>query len=158
MTNPGANSETSTNGKVGGSASMNSETSTNGKVRGSASALRRRFMTRPRYVQKGGGRNLIVMGLAATVISLILTGFSLAIYHNSGDIYLDRSRPGFLPDEAEIDEPDNPVDEFNFQKNGTLNADVLDDYLKNLDLELQALDGYADPFSVEALSDETLGL
>ena len=51
-----------------------------------------------------GGRNLVILGVAATVIAIITTGVSLLIYHNSGDIYLDRSRPGFLPDEEEAEE------------------------------------------------------
>ena len=53
-----------------------------------------------------GGWNLIIMGLISIVIATATTGISLAIYHNSGDIYLDRSRPGFLPDEEEIEEDD----------------------------------------------------
>ena len=43
-----------------------------------------------------GARNLMIMGVAAILVALATTGVSMAIYHNSGDIYLDRSRPGFL--------------------------------------------------------------
>ena len=46
-----------------------------------------------------GGRNLVLLGVGSILIAFIMTGVSLAVYHNSGDIYLDRSRPGFLPDE-----------------------------------------------------------
>ena len=55
-----------------------------------------------------GGRNLVILGVLAIVVALLTTTISLIIYHNSGDIYLDRSRPGFLPDEEETknDEPD----------------------------------------------------
>ncbi len=52
--------------------------------------------------QNRGAINLIIMGLLAVLIAVSTTGISLAIYHNSGDIYLDRSRPGYLPDEEEI--------------------------------------------------------
>ena len=54
-----------------------------------------------------GGRKLIILGIASALIALATTGISLAIYHNSGDIYLDRSRPGFLPDEDEKGDDNN---------------------------------------------------
>ena len=47
-----------------------------------------------------GGRNLLILGIISVLIAVTTTGVSLAIYHYSGDIYLDRSRPGFLPDET----------------------------------------------------------
>ena len=37
-----------------------------------------------------GGRNLMRLGLIATIITILTTTISLVIYHNSGDIYLDR--------------------------------------------------------------------
>ena len=43
-----------------------------------------------------GGRNLFLLGIIATSVALLTTFISLKIYHDSGDIYLDRSRPGFL--------------------------------------------------------------
>ena len=52
---------------------------------------------------KKNRRNLIILGLLSVIIATVTTGVSLAVYHNSGDIYLDRSRPGFLPDEDEIE-------------------------------------------------------
>ena len=51
-----------------------------------------------------GGRNLIILGCIAATIALATTSVSLAIYHGSGDIYLDRSRPGYLPDKEEIEQ------------------------------------------------------
>jgi hypothetical protein len=58
----------------------------------------------------------------------------LAIYHNSGDIYLDRSRPGFLPDEDEIsEEEEKNEEEYDFAKDGALTKEGMDDYLKNMD-------------------------
>ena len=53
-----------------------------------------------------GSRNLIILGVVSGIIALATTGVSLAVYHNSGDIYLDRSRPGYLPDKEEIEEED----------------------------------------------------
>ena len=51
-----------------------------------------------------GGKNLVLLGASAVLIATVTTCISLAIYHNSGDIYIDRSRPGFLPDKEEIEE------------------------------------------------------
>ena len=62
-----------------------------------------------------GGRNLVIMGVASIVVSLATTGVSLAIYHNTGDIYLDRSRPGYLPDEQEIEEENEKQEEYVFE-------------------------------------------
>ena len=65
-----------------------------------------------------GGRNLIILGMISVVVAVATTGVSLAIYHNSGDIYLDRSRPGFLPDEEEIS--DDVEADYEFDKSGTI--------------------------------------
>ena len=37
-----------------------------------------------------GGRNLVLLGIIAMVVAVLSTSVSLAIYHYSGDIYLDR--------------------------------------------------------------------
>ena len=76
-----------------------------------------------------GARNLFLMGFISILIAISTTGVSLAIYHNSGDIYLDRSRPGYLPDEEEIEEDDGKSDdEYDFAKSGVLMEGVLDEY------------------------------
>ena len=108
---------------------------------------------------KKGARNLIIMGILSTSIALGSTGASLAVYHNSGDIYLDRSRPGFLPDEDEIksDEAENAAD-YEFDEKNIITEDLLDEYLKELDEEIENLDGYAEPFGEQALSNEKLGI
>ena len=67
-----------------------------------------------------GGWNLTILGVVSTVIAVVLTGVSLLIYHNSGDIYLDRSRPGYLPDEEEIKEEGEKEEEYVFDKSGAL--------------------------------------
>ena len=71
-----------------------------------------------------GGRNLLLLGLGSVVIALITTSISLAIYHNSGDIYIDRSRPGFLPDEKEVEEEEELEDDYSFhqRKQGLVHA------------------------------------
>jgi hypothetical protein len=104
-----------------------------------------------------GGKNLVLLGVFATLIAVITTGVSLMLYHNSGDIYLDRSRPGFLPDEEEAEE-EKVEEEYTFSRSGKITGDVLDELLKNLDLEVQSIDTYGDQFGEGALSDERLGI
>ena len=105
-----------------------------------------------------GGRNLVILGLASVVIAFLTTGISLALYHNSGDIYLDRSRPGYLPDEEEIEQGEDEKDEYVFNKSGVINDAVLEEYAENLQEEIKAVEAYRNPFNAEALSDEKLGI
>ena len=104
-----------------------------------------------------GGRNLVVLGAASIVAAIITTGVSLAIYHNSGDIYLDRSRPGYLPDKEEM--ADEPMEEdYLLDKNGPVTEKIIDEYIEAYEAELKAMDYYKEPFSADALSDEKLGI
>lgn len=107
-----------------------------------------------------GARNLIIMGLISILIAVTTTGVSMAIYHNSGDIYLDRSRPGFLPDETEIQEDGGDVEEneFDFSKTGAITKESLEEYLENLEKEENAINAYGEPFNDKALSDDHLGI
>ena len=103
-----------------------------------------------------GGRNLVILGILSVLVASLTTGVSLAIYHNSGDIYLDRSRPGFLPDEDEIEKQDGQNLEFSFEKSGKLTIQDIEEYLEKIELEIKAIDAYNDPFSEKGLSDEEL--
>ena len=106
-----------------------------------------------------GGRNIVILGVASVAISVILASVSLVLYHNSGDVYLDRSRPGFLPSEEEIeDESNTPQTDYSFSDSGSINSDVLDEYLKNLLIEIENLEKFKNPFEAKALTDETLGI
>lgn len=108
-----------------------------------------------------GGRNLMVLGIVSTLIALATTGVSLAIYHNSGDIYLDRSRPGFLPDEQEIkqeEEKEKEEEEYSFEKSGKLTIEAVEEYLEKLQVEVKSIDAYEKPFDENALSDDRLGI
>ena len=102
--------------------------------------------------------NLVILGVLSVVIATTTTGISLAIYHNSGDIYLDRSRPGYLPDEEEIEEEEEKEPEYVFEKTGKLTNEVIDEYLEKLDVEVKAIDAYEKPFEQGVLSDERLGI
>ena len=107
-----------------------------------------------------GGRNLVLLGIISGVIALTTVTISLLIYHHSGDIYLDRSRPGYLPDESEVEQNDNDDDDedYTFEKSGPVTIEVLEDYLTHLDIEVQSIDAYEDPFGPTPLTDATLGI
>ena len=106
-----------------------------------------------------GGRNLVLLGVLATLVALLTTGVSLAIYHNSGDIYLDRSRPGFLPDEEEIESSVGKESEvYDFAEQGEITEAGLGEYLEKLEAEVKWIDAYEKPFDADILSDEHFGI
>lgn len=113
---------------------------------------------RPKEKMNRGRWNLVILGVVATVIAVVTTGVSLIVYHNSGDIYLDRSRPGFLPDEEEIEEETEDDEEYTFSKTGSIDLTVLEEYLKELQMEIEAVDANEKPFEEKVLSDENLGI
>lgn len=105
-----------------------------------------------------GGRNLVILGVASIAIAVTTTVVSLLIYHNSGDIYLDRSRPGFLPDEEEIEEVEKKESDYEFSNTGEITTEVLQEYLENFQKEIEGINETKTPFDEKALSDETIGL
>lgn len=106
-----------------------------------------------------GKRNLIILGVTAILIAGVTTGLSLFIYRSSGDIYLDRSRPGYLPDEKEAENDSTDANNnFTFSENGELTPKELNEYqkeLKNLNNRIKAL---SDPYAPGPLSNESLGI
>ena len=104
-----------------------------------------------------GARNLLILGASATLITLLTVSISLKVYHDSGDIYLDRSRPGFLPEEKEVEENQDKV--FSFSDSGKITKNTLEEYLQNFRHELNRLNDYSsDPYSAIPLSNESLGI
>ncbi len=104
-----------------------------------------------------GGRNLIILGIGALGFSIFTTGVSLAIYRATGDIYLDRSRPGYLPDEEEATSEPEAVN-FVFPETGPIDRSELDEYLKELQRVTDRLNEFSDPYAPDPLSDESLGI
>ena len=102
-------------------------------------------------------RNLVILGFISIGIAIITTAVSLIIYHNSGDIYLDRSRPGYLPDKAELEET-NSANAYDFSVTGPLTKSDLDEYIKHFEENLNTIDDLEDPFSGNPLSDKSLGI
>ena len=105
-----------------------------------------------------GSRNLVILCVGAIVLAGITTSISLATYRISGDIYLDRSRPGYLPDEVEVSEEDPAESSFTFSESGSLTKEELDEYLKALKTVDERLNDYPDAYSPTPLSDESLGI
>ncbi|MBQ6510563.1 hypothetical protein IJI94_01185 [Candidatus Saccharibacteria bacterium] len=101
-----------------------------------------------------GGRNLIILGVSAVIIAILTTTISVIVYHSSGDIYLDRSRPGFLPEKVE----EEPKEEYVFSDDGTINSDVVDEYVEEFQKIIDYIDKLEDAYSSNPLSDSTLGI
>ena len=104
-----------------------------------------------------GGKALIHLGLLATLIAIITTSVSLYFYHASGDIYIDRSRPGFLPEKHENSQIDENLT-YHFPEDGSVSAKDLDDYLKNIKPIIDTINNIKKPFSKDSLSDQSLGI
>lgn len=105
-----------------------------------------------------GGVNLVILGVVSILIAATTTGISLAIYHNSGDIYIDRSRPGYLPDEEEIEDEEDKDLEYRLDRTGKISIEILEEYLENLGFEVKAIDTYDKPFNQEVLTNKHLGI
>lgn len=108
--------------------------------------------------QPHGKRNLIILGGSALIITAVTTGISLWMYRSSGDIYLDRSRPGYLPDEEEASEESDVKSSFTFSDTGVINKSDLDAYLKELKTVDNRIKAISDPYSAGPLSDQSLGI
>jgi hypothetical protein len=103
-----------------------------------------------------GGRNLMILGFSAAVIALLSTAASLQIYRSTGDIYLDRSRPGYISEGEKHSEEDDQKEKFSNE--GEINDKVIDEYLKELEKVSERINEASDDFSSEALTDESLGI
>ena len=117
-----------------------------------------KFSQKPEEKPPKEGINLIILGVGATVITLITTSISLFIYHASGDIYLDRSRPGFLPDEKEVEELESQTNNYKFSDSGPIDESALDEYLSHIKDYQSDLKDLPDPYPSHPLSDQSLGI
>lgn len=105
-----------------------------------------------------GGKNLLILGIGSILIAAATTAGSLLIYHNSGDIYLDRSRPGYLPDDKELEEDEKGSNDYEFSKTGKIDKEALKEFLENLEKDAAESNRFDDPFGEKAISNETLGI
>lgn len=104
-----------------------------------------------------GGKALIHLGLLSTIIAVITTSVSLYFYHANGDIYIDRSRPGFLPEKHESEQIDNNLI-YRFSEEGTISKQDIEEYLNNIKTIINTINDVKKPFSKDALSDQSLGI
>lgn len=105
-----------------------------------------------------GKRNLLLLGSSALAITALTTGLSLWMYRSSGDIYLDRSRPGYLPDKDEANEESDVKSSYTFSDTGALTPSDLTEYLKELKAVDNRIKAIPDPYSASPLSDQSLGI
>ena len=101
-------------------------------------------------------RNLLLLGILSVGIAFATTVVSLVLYHNSGDIYLDRSRPGFLPDEEEVQ--NLPERNFAFPSSDPITEQDLDEYINHFEEYVNYIDDLKNPFSETPLSNQSLGI
>ena len=112
---------------------------------------------KPEETPKKKNYNLVILGVISIAIAVLTTSVSVILYHRSGDIYLDRSRPGFLPDESEVDRTP-PTTTYRFSDNGPIDSTVYDEYIENFEKALDQIDDLDSPFSETPLTDESLGI
>lgn len=103
-----------------------------------------------------GGRNLLLLCFFSVVIATITTGVSLYVYHASGDIYLDRSRPGYIADDETRDDTEENSE--SFSSDGAVEKADLEEYKSQLKAVEDRINNSKDAFSGDPLSDETLGI
>lgn len=104
-----------------------------------------------------GTRNLLILGVSCLVFAAVMTTISLTVYKETGDIYLDRSRPGFLPDADEVEKESAATTNYEFPESGTIDEKELKEYLKELESVKSRLDNF-DAYPASSLADETLGI
>lgn len=104
-----------------------------------------------------GSRNLLILGALCLIFATTMTAVSLTIYKATGDIYLDRSRPGFLPDAEEAKKESAASTNYEFSDAGVLDRAELETYLKEFAKIKDKLDDFA-AYPESSLSDEALGI
>lgn len=104
-----------------------------------------------------GGRNLVLLTTGTISIAIITTAISLFVYRNSGDIYIDRSRPGYLPDKSETKTAKSET-KFVFPDTGNISRSTIKEYREQYQKVLTHLHKIKEPYSPAALSDQALGI
>ena len=100
-----------------------------------------------------GGRNLLILGFGAITIALITTSISLFFYQK-GDIYIDRSRPGYIT-ENEKHNIDDDIQE-NYSNEGKITDKSLAEYVEELNRVSERIDASKNDFGPDPLSDDNL--
>lgn len=101
-------------------------------------------------------RNMMLLAVISITVPIITSAISLHIYRSSGDIYLDRSRPGFIAEGETHNEEDDGKEQF--ASDGAMDGEAVDEYLKQLKIVEERLEGASESFDAYPLSDEALGI
>ena len=123
-----------------------------------------------------GGRNLILLGLGAIAIALFTTSISIYFYskgdiyidrsrpgymtsisiyfYSKGDIYIDRSRPGYISENEKHDDSDDRQEKYSNE--GAITEKSLNEYLEELDRVTERIEASHHDFGPDPLSDEDL--
>ena len=101
-----------------------------------------------------GARNLAILAVGAVLVAMATTVVGVYLYVSSGDIYLDRSLPGLLPEISE--QEDSAEEQFVFNDYGAVNKGVLGDFLKHFGEAEREVRDFKEPFSDAPLSDDSL--
>ena len=111
--------------------------------------------------KEGTNINLGILAVAAALIALITTSISLYIYKATGDIYIDRSRPGYISKEEEgkvSDDGSKKTSVYEFSSEGEINKKKKKKYLEKFEsIQTKTQDPDSD-FNETPLSDESLGI
>ncbi|MBO4855039.1 hypothetical protein J5500_01365 [Candidatus Saccharibacteria bacterium] len=103
-----------------------------------------------------GGRNLMILGFSSIIIAIITTAISLVVYRATGDIYLDRSRPGYIS-ENETDDKKYDAKE-TISTEGEVSKNTIDEYLNQLDSVRGRIDSLSNTFDPDPLDDDALAI
>ena len=104
--------------------------------------------------KEGTNINLGILAVAAALIALITTSISLYIYKATGDIYIDRSRPGYIS-EDEKHNTDDDVQE-KYSNEGDITEKTLTEYIEELDRVSERINASKNDFGPDPLSDDNL--
>ena len=100
-----------------------------------------------------GSRNLILLGLGAIAIALLTTSVSIYFY-SKGDIYIDRSRPGYISEDEKHNDNDDKQEKYSNE--GEITEKALNEYLEELDRVSERIEASQDDFGPDPLSDDSL--
>ena len=103
-----------------------------------------------------GGRNLMILGFVAGVLALATTAISLIIYRTTGDIYLDRSRPGYISEDEKNDKKYEAKEKISTE--GEVTEATVDEYLEQLDSVRGRIDSLSKSFDPDPINDDALGI
>ena len=100
-----------------------------------------------------GGRNLVILGLGAIAIAMVTTSISLYFY-SKGDIYIDRSRPGYISEDEKHNDDDDKKE--NYSNEGAITEKSLTEYIEELDRVSERIEASQNDFGPDPLSDDNL--